>query len=313
MKKITKVLSLILALMLMFSAFSVAVSAKESDYTAYIKLTSDKSNPKPGEKFTVTVSAKTDYPIINVNTIVVYDSNYYELDTSNGAVMKKVTKQPVGMNGATNSPLGMYHQSYSSDMVKRYKLVFNAITWLPSLAPQGTSTPPTTLTDYEKLYTISFKMKSNAPTDGNGFLGIDPAYLKTENSTMRSGVYASRGGETLKEGAVSPCGQTIDLSEAVLFGKKVEKSEPDYTVSVNYKSTLDIKEAISFNKEAEYLSADTSIVSTDKTVITGAKKGTTYVAAVSSDGKTRVNCEVNVTYSIWQWLIVIFLFGWIWY
>ncbi len=313
MKKLTKIVSFVLTVILTLSAFSVCVSAKESDYTAYIKLTSDKSSPKPGETFTVTVSAKTDYPVINVNTILVYDSNYYELDTSNGAAIKKATTLPVGMNSAVNSPLGMYHQSYSNAMTKRYKLVFNAITWLPSLAPQGTATPTTTLTSFEKLYTVKFKMKSNAPTDSNGFLGIDPVYLKTETSTMRSGVYASRAGQTLKDGAVVTCGQTIDLSEAVLFGKEVEKSEPDYKVSVNYKSTLDIKEAISFNKDAEYLSADTSIVSTDETLITGAKKGTTYVAAVSTDGKTRVNCEVTVNYSILQWLIVIFLFGWLWY
>ena len=312
-KNCTKVISLMLAVMFAFSAFLVPAYAKESDNTAYIKLTSDKASPKPGETFTVTVSAKTNYPVINVNTIIVYDSNYYQLDTSSGAAVKKVTKMPVGMNGATNSPLGMYHQSYSSDMTKRYKLVFNAITWLPSLAPQGTSTPTTTLSDYEKLYTIKFKMKSGAPTDGNGFLGIDPVYLKTETSNMRSGVYASRGGATLKEGAVAACGQTIDLSEAVLFGKEVIKSEADYKVTVNYKSTLDIEEVMSIKNDAEYLSADTSIVSTDGDIIKGVKRGTTYVAGVSSDGKTRANCEVEVKYSLLQWFIVIFLFGWLWY
>ncbi len=312
MKKFTKILSFALALLFVLSAFSLQSFAKESDNTAYIKLTSSKTNPKPGDSFTVTVSAKTDYPVVNVNTIIVYDSNYYQLDTSSGAATKKVTSLPVKMNSSTDSPLGMYHQSYSSAMAKRYKLVFNSITWLPSLAPQGANTPTTTLTEYEKLFTIKFKMKSNAPTDGKGFLGIDESYLKTETSTMRSGVYAARGGATLKDTVVT-CGQTIDLSEAVLFGDSVVTSEPDFTYSINYKSTADASEIFSTSKSAEYLSADTSIVSTNDNTMSGAKKGSTYIAVVTEDGKTRYNCKVEVNYSILQWIIIIFLFGWLWY
>lgn len=313
MKKLTKIMSVILSFVFIFSMITICANAAEKDNTCTIKLESNKANPKPGDSFTVTVSAKTDYPVINLNTIIVYDTDYYSLDTSSGAAVKKVTKMPVSMNQSVNSPLGMYHQSYSSAMTKQYKLVFGAITWLPSLAPQGTATPTTTLADFEKLYTIKFKMKSNAPTDGNGFLGIDPVYIKTETSTMRSGVYASHGGATLGDKVIATSGQTYDLSQAVLFGKNVEKMPADKTFEMNYKDVMDASALVSSAKDYEVLSSDISIVETKGSTITAKKTGTVYVAATSNDGKTRTNYEVTVKYTWWQWIIVILLFGWLWY
>lgn len=313
MKKLSKITAFLMAFVLIFSMFTVGVSAAEKDNTCTIKLTSSKENPKPGDSFTVTVSAKTDYPIINVNTIIVYDSKYYAIDTSSGAAVKKATKMPVSINQSTASPLGMYHQSYSSAMTKQYKLVFCGITWLPSLAPKGTSTPTTTLTEFEKLYTIKFKMKKDAPTDGNGFLGIDPAYIKTETSTMRSGVYAAHGGATLGDDVIAVCGQTIDLSQAVLFGSEVKKLPADKTLEMNYKSSLALTDIVSNPKDYEVLSSDTSIIETKDGALNAKKTGTVFVAASSLDGKTRTNYEVTVKYSWWQWIIIIVLFGWLWY
>ncbi len=313
MKKLSKITAILMSFVFIFSMFTVGVSAAEKDNTCTIKLTSSKENPKPGDSFTVTVSAKTDYPIINVNTIIVYDSKYYAIDTSSGAAVKKATKMPVGINQSTSSPLGMYHQSYSSAMTKQYKLVFCGITWLPSLAPKGASTPTTTLTEFEKLYTIKFKMKKDAPTDGNGFLGIDPAYIKTETSTMRSGVYAAHGGATLGDETIAVCGQTIDLSQAVLFGSEVNRLPADKTMEMDYKSSVALSDIVSNTKNYEVLSSDTSIIETKDGALSAKKTGTVFVSATSLDGKTRTNYEVTVKYSWWQWIIVILLFGWLWY
>lgn len=314
-----KFIAVLFAVMFAFSAFSMLSFAAEKNNHLYIKLTSNKNIAalKPGEKFTVTVSAKTDYPVINVNTMIVYDANYYELDTSNGVAVKKVTKMPVSFNQATNSPLAMYHQSYSREMTRQYKLVFAAVTWLPSLSSQGKATPTTTLTEFENLYTINFKMKNNAPKDGAGFLGVDPVYIKTENDSMRSGIYAAHGGATLGDDVIASYGQTIDLSQAVLAGKEVTKAPADYTIELDYKSKIDTKTLIEDLKGYSFESADNSIVNvvidTDGETFEALKTGKTYVAGISKDGKTRYNVEVTVKYTWWQWLIVIFLFGWIWY
>ena len=312
-----KILAIVLSVMFMLSAFSMLSFAAEKDNHLYIKLTSNKTNLKPGDKFTVTVSAKSDYPVINVNTIVVYDANYYELDTSNGSAVKKVTKMPVSLNQSTNSPLAMYHQSYSREMARQYKLVFVSVTWLPSLSSQGKATPTTTLNEYEALYTINFKMKNNPPKDGEGFLGVDASYVKTENDNMRSGVYAAHGGATLGDDVIASYGQTIDLSQAVLFGTKVEKAPADYSIEVNYKSKYDLSTLFSDLKGYSFLSADNSIanvaVDADGETLEALKTGTTYIAGISRDGNTRYNVEVKVKYTWWQWIIVILLFGWIWY
>lgn len=314
MKKITKILAVVMTVVCIFSMFAIGVSAAEKDNVCSIKLESSKANPKPGESFVVTVSAKTNYPVVNVNTIIAYDTNYYAVDTSNGAAVKKATKMPVALNQNVKSPLSMYHQSYSADMVKQYKLVFASVTWKPSLAPQGTATPTTTLTDYEPLFTIKFKMKSNAPTDGNGFLGIDPVYIRTETSTMVSGVYAARGGKTLGDfDDIVTTGQTIDLSQAVLKGDDVEVSEADETLSMNYKSTIDVLTLVNTPDDYSIKSSDTSVVEIEEGKITAKKTGTAYLTVTSNDGKTRTNYEVTVSYAWWQWIIIFVLFGWIWY
>ena len=43
-----------------------------------------------------------------------------------------------------------------------------------------------------------------------------------------------------------------------------------------------------------------------------AGRGTATVTATTEDGRT-ASCTVTVQYTWWQWLIRIFLFGWIWY
>ena len=47
--------------------------------------------------------------------------------------------------------------------------------------------------------------------------------------------------------------------------------------------------------------------------IYGAKAGTATVTAKSTDGKFTKTFDVEVNYSVLQWIIIIVLFGWIWY
>lgn len=45
----------------------------------------------------------------------------------------------------------------------------------------------------------------------------------------------------------------------------------------------------------------------------GAKTGTATVYMKNGLDHVVYQCEVTVQYSFWQWLIIIFLFGWAWY
>ena len=42
-------------------------------------------------------------------------------------------------------------------------------------------------------------------------------------------------------------------------------------------------------------------------------KGTATITARSTDGFASAKCTVEVGYSAVQWIIIIVLFGWIWY
>lgn len=92
-------------------------------------------------------------------------------------------------------------------------------------------------------------------------------------------------------------------------------------ISLNYKKSATIKQTIKADDGAKYTvkysSSNTKVATVDKNgKVYGAKKGTaTITCTVTDSGGNTVQdtCKVNVKYSFGQWLIVILLFGWIWY
>ena len=48
-------------------------------------------------------------------------------------------------------------------------------------------------------------------------------------------------------------------------------------------------------------------------VVTATGRGRTEIVCASHDGQAESRCAVTVGYTWWQWIIVILLFGWIWY
>lgn len=92
-------------------------------------------------------------------------------------------------------------------------------------------------------------------------------------------------------------------------------------VMVNYKSTYMLSPEITADKGAKYTvkyeSSDTKIATVDKDgKIYGAKKGNATITCTVTDSYGNAvtdKCNVNVGYSGIQWVIIILLFGWIWY
>ena len=87
--------------------------------------------------------------------------------------------------------------------------------------------------------------------------------------------------------------------------------------------STDFEVPISFPIETEPLTANDAVTwksSNDAVVkvdpengsLYAAGRGTATVTATTEDGRT-ASCTVTVQYTWWQWLIRIFLFGWIWY
>ena len=95
-----------------------------------------------------------------------------------------------------------------------------------------------------------------------------------------------------------------------------------YVVAVNATDTSDVLTTTCTTPQAggEGTSVVTVEVSNENVVtvneygeVYAANLGTATVTAKTADGTVTATCEITVTYSILQWIIIYILFGWIWY
>ena len=92
-------------------------------------------------------------------------------------------------------------------------------------------------------------------------------------------------------------------------------------IGLNYKKSAALKPSVTVDENASYTvtytSSNPSVARVDENgKVYGAKKGGADITVIITDeyGNTASDtCKVNVTYAWWQWIIVIVLFGWIWY
>ena len=104
--------------------------------------------------------------------------------------------------------------------------------------------------------------------------------------------------------------------KATVKGVKIE-----HGASLNYKSSYMLVPEITADDGAKYTvkyeSSNTSVATVGKDgKIYGAKKGNATITCTVTDSYGNVvkdSCNVNVEYSAIQWVIIIVLFGWIWY
>lgn len=92
-------------------------------------------------------------------------------------------------------------------------------------------------------------------------------------------------------------------------------------ISMSYKDSATVAPSINVdsgvNYTVTYSSSNTDVVSVDSNgrLTTNDKGSATITVTVTDEYGNTVSdtCEVNVKYKWWQWIIVIVLFGWIWY
>ena len=90
---------------------------------------------------------------------------------------------------------------------------------------------------------------------------------------------------------------------------------------MNYKKSAKINPSITADDGAEYTvkysSSNTSVARVDDNGnVYGAKRGSATITCTVTDSNGNTvsdSCNVTVKYSFGQWLIIILLFGWIWY
>ncbi len=92
-------------------------------------------------------------------------------------------------------------------------------------------------------------------------------------------------------------------------------------VTMNYKDSVTLKPTITADPGVEYTvkyeSSNPKVATVDANgKVTGAKRGSATITCTFTDGSGNTGkdtCTVTVKYTVLQWLIIILLFGWIWY
>ena len=92
-------------------------------------------------------------------------------------------------------------------------------------------------------------------------------------------------------------------------------------MKINYKSVLNIDTKVNVTDSCTYTltyeSSDPSVATVDeKGNITAISRGETIITCTITDSDGYIvsdSCKVTVNFNFGQWLIIIFLFGWIWY
>ena len=191
--------------------------------------------------------------------------------------------------------------------MNKYKIV--TATWT---ADSTKSNTPLTLSSDTTIVSFKLKAKSNisAITDKDVFVSED--FKKT--SSFAGGIwYVGRcAGNNISDASFVAVGQTLTAKStfASNSGKEVKTS-----IDLQFKSSVDLMKYLDgFDKsKCSFKSSDQSIVSLNGSTATGAKRGTAVVNVTQSGSNNKAEITVNVSYAWWQWIIVIALFGWIWY
>ena len=144
---------------------------------------------------------------------------------------------------------------------------------------------------------LTFKKKSSAAVDERDFGVVITSCSVTENS----GVNGANNVEVAD-----------DVKVKILFGSFALNQD---SIAMNYKSTAQIDYATTYKAEQlTWTSSNEKVATVDENgSVYATGTGSATITVTSADGKVNESIEVNVSYTVLQWIIVIVLFGWIWY
>ncbi len=325
-KNFCKVISVLLLITMLFSTGIAAISssaASESSYVATFSITTDKTSVAKGENVTVNVNLKTNYYIYAMEIPVIYDGDAFEVQNTSPTSLKSFLTfkgrlaSAYQTNGNWKSPATFYtngnnNSEYWSQksVMDKYKIAFAS--WSANSALNGGKAVK--LSSEETIVSFVLKAKKDIK-NVDGLIFISSDFQKT--SEFAGGRFFCGRSKTEKidvKNFVS-VGQTLKFTGSV---PKDEEIKEEGAIVVNFKATASLKDQLNSTIIKDYklkwTSADESIVTVDEDGnIYGAAKGATTVTVKSTDGKFTKTFDVEVTYSVLQWIIIIVLFGWIWY
>ncbi len=186
----------------------------------------------------------------------------------------------------------------------------------------GTSfTPTKNITLYAVWKTNPSTTKYTVSFNANGG-SVTPLSITVENGSYISLPYPVREGYTCIGWSTSSSATSASYDagskykvtgNGTLYAvwKQIKSAEVYESIDIDYKDTY-ILGYYDFTP-VSYYSDNTRVATVSEDgEIYGTARGRTYIHAVDAYGNERVT-EVNVNYTVVQWIIVIVLFGWIWY
>ncbi|MGN1478335.1 MAG: InlB B-repeat-containing protein [Acutalibacteraceae bacterium] len=158
----------------------------------------------------------------------------------------------------------------------------------------------------------SLTLSSTKPTrSGYTFLGWSTS-SSASSASFQTGATVTLSGNVTLYAVWQKNSQTVPVVKGLNIRESVEL---DYKES--YTFTPEITADSGANYIVEWESSNPGTVSVDENGnIYGAKKGNATITCTVTDSQGNIftdTCDVKVSYNFGQWLIIILLFGWIWY
>ncbi len=324
-----KVISVLMLITMLFSTGVAGITssaASEADYVATFSIKTDKTSLSKNEEVVVSVNLKTNYYIYSMEVPVIYDGDALEVQNTSPTSLKsfltfkgKLASAYV-TNGNWKSPAYFYTKRNSNteywsqkSVMDKYKIAFAS--WTANT--QLNDGKAVKLSNEETIVSFVLKAKKDIK-DISSLVFLSDDFKKTTEFAGGRWFCGRSVKEKIDVNNFVAAGQTLKYTGSVPEKEEIKEENNDSIVAINYKGTACLKDNLNSTILKDYKltwsSADESIVTVDEDGnIYGAKAGTTTVTAKSKDGKFEKDFEVTVSYSFWQWLIIIVLFGWIWY
>lgn len=133
--------------------------------------------------------------------------------------------------------------------------------------------------------------------------------------TVREPTYTEPG---LRERYCTDCGELLESEELPTLIPVSVCTLSAAALTLRYRDrsvlTAAVEPGDAYDTAVVWSSSDESVVTVDQTgALAAVGRGTAVVTCASADGFASASCAVTVRYAVWQWLIVILLFGWLWY
>lgn len=216
--------------------------------------------------------------------------------------------------GCNNLTIYGYAGSFAESYAKKHGIDFEYITLTVSAETFEVNVFDTLqlVTDYNVFLSEADEIVWSC--DDNGVVSVSSTGKVTANKEGEAVVTA-----TSESGLFATCVIKVTAAGTETNGKVNSVTIDD--IALDYKGSATIVPSISADAgvgyTVNYSSSNPSVASVDENgkVSTGDTGSATITVVVTDEyGNTVTDtCEVSVDYNWWQWILVIVLFGWIWY